>query len=1754
MKHPVSKKIGASLAALSLLGTSFTLTVAHAVPNTEPANTPVANEGGELSALGLKEIINAYPQAGDETELTLIIRTQAAQHAKILEQLNTIPSVKIRFQYEEIFSGLSLTIQAQNLAKLAQIVGIEKVEIAQVMYPQMFKVDELINGMRSNPLTNQKLEHDGRGMVIAVVDSGIDTTHKDFRLDDDAKDARKIKTITPTPTNKVAAKFTEKIPHGYDYVTGDYHMIEEYEQPHGMHIAGIIAANATDEDVANNRGIDGVAPNAQLLMYRVFSDRKDLQRAVIDDVVFHAMDDAIKHEADVISLSIGSYGTGKSYDGFYEAVRKANEKGVVVVGSMGNASTSGSTTSYDRVTNESIQNNDLATTVTIAANTDVIGVGSTTHTYKEAHKVRIGEAEYFYNHISYSNPTDKEYTFVSVGKATDDDVAKAGDLNGKVAIIERTTEAPKKQFDRLRAAGVAGVITHNTNTGRNRDYYETEAATILEANVAREIWGMAVSYNDGQAILKQIKTNPTLQLTALGYKAEPYGARTTISGFSSWGSTVDLELKPDIVAPGEGILSTFNKNQYGLMSGTSMSTPVVAGAAAVLLPEYRKLPVPAELGISKFTRIMMMNAATPLIDTTGTENSPRQQGAGLLNVQKALDNKVLVTSEDRGAVTLKEFTEGTKTFSIKLQNLGTETETFIVRPGSVNTTGFIKVTKTNGLDPNEQVNEVHSTPISGATLRAANSSITLAPGATQTVEFTLKTPGNVKNQFVEGFIYLDSRSNPNLSIPFFGFKGDWANDPIIDAPAWEANSKTKLTALMTSAPSLGAGHRYVLLGTDDDSDLENGRINPDNIAISSEGEGTLTGSAMLRLAVIRDLVDFNVDIVNQRADDAIPLMRLQTLPHLEKFRLIDLTENDYFAKAWKAPIPQLSWNGKVYDGTYYDSEKFHKHDNTDNGNANAESGNVATVKNDSFDFTPAAEGKYYFRISARNDLNKPYQYTYLPIRVDNTKPTANMVKQGDSYQITASDNHGVWIVDAQINGAKIPVTKQGNDTWVINNVPIKPLAENQLRVRVIDHAGNYVSFTNKVSASIISTDNLETYRLSKRARTKLKVSVPETITTLEVSVDEQPVEVTKEEELWLAGRPRNLSPGEHTLKIVAKNETGEVIETLTHTFIYNPDGPVVNWDNLTWQDEDDETILANQNGYALLTGTVSDDLSATSEITGYFVNTKEQTMAEKRVPIRIGADGSFTEKVYLSDFPTNITVTFSDADGKITSRAFNLIDLDLEEEVEVDRPFTVTPAKNTNFIKIENRGDNVFKLPTVPGKPDRYRSNVKVFCDDSEYFVKIDGSDFLSCEDDVVSYDLELEEKFNYVDIYGYNADKEMIFHTRKLYVVDMHFPDFDFTNVKIRPVADTDTNKLVSGTLYFPSTDIKIQGWAEDNSISWFLKMNNSIVKRAKRWIHLGDNRESFEFNATMADGDLLKMELGDFVGNREVGEEEDEEPDVTFDSDSEDATGTHSHDATPTEEPKSDTWLFFRIRIDAEKPVVNFAPATHERPGYRLPAVEATDNIGIDTVELKVNGETVQPEHELTEPGTYTVTVTALDYAGNTTEVTKLVTILGEPNAELKTPEVYKSRLNNPAAWLEPTFGTEMRILETQIEGETATVKVLLTNALGDAVEKTFTVKVVEDPVVPPVTPAEDTTTDTATVVSVANMGTVRRPVLGLPKTGLLGHVQVRPELVGAKPLEVASGAHLSTGSGINAWIVGLLFLIGGSVGLLFKKRFTK
>ncbi len=105
-----------------------------------------------------------------------------------------------------------------------------------------------------------------------------------------------------------------------------------------------------------------------------------------------------------------------------------------------------------------------------------------------------------------------------------------------------------------------------------------------------------------------------------------------MTAFSAWGPTNDGRIKPDLVAEGQDVYSTFLGGSYTSLSGTSMASPTVSGAIALLLERYRGVTGNASPPPSELVRALLVNTAADL----GAPGPDYMYGWGLLDAEAAL--------------------------------------------------------------------------------------------------------------------------------------------------------------------------------------------------------------------------------------------------------------------------------------------------------------------------------------------------------------------------------------------------------------------------------------------------------------------------------------------------------------------------------------------------------------------------------------------------------------------------------------------------------------------------------------------------------------------------------------------------------------------------------------------------------------------------------------------------------------------------------------------------------------------------------------------------------------------------------------------------------------------------------------------------------------------------------------------------------------------------------------------------------------
>lgn len=153
------------------------------------------------------------------------------------------------------------------------------------------------------------------------------------------------------------------------------------------------------------------------------------------------------------------------------------------------------------------------------------------------------------------------------------------DVKGKVVLISRGNSSFADKANAAIQAGAAAAVIYNNAPGSINmnltGYNFPNPAVMIEQAKAKEI--LAASTQDETTGLWGGKMTVSAKAETLHGVADGYKP----SSFSSWGTTENLDLKPELMTPGGNIYSTLNHSSYGVMSGTSMAAPSAAGGAAI---------------------------------------------------------------------------------------------------------------------------------------------------------------------------------------------------------------------------------------------------------------------------------------------------------------------------------------------------------------------------------------------------------------------------------------------------------------------------------------------------------------------------------------------------------------------------------------------------------------------------------------------------------------------------------------------------------------------------------------------------------------------------------------------------------------------------------------------------------------------------------------------------------------------------------------------------------------------------------------------------------------------------------------------------------------------------------------------------------------------------------------------------------------------------------------------------------------------
>jgi subtilisin family serine protease len=338
-------------------------------------------------------------------------------------------------------------------------------------------------------------------------------------------------------------------------------------------------------------------------------------------------------------------------------------------------------------------------------------------------------------------------------------------VKGKIALIQRGSCNFADKANNAAAAGAVGVAIYNNVEG-------PFAASVPGVNVPV----ISLTNADGKELLDAIKKGEVVLKFNKKGSLQPIDTVGTVSSFSSLGASAELYLKPNIAGIGGNVYSTLPRyhKSWGMMSGTSMACPYVAGSIALYLNSEGKSDQSVQYINEHF-----QNYASPTKVFKSTDiDSPVRQGAGLIQVYDTILQKSHVTPAQ---ISFNDTSSTNyKTHTITVTNHGSDIISYEV-VNDVSTAISPYDVKKSGYTPLEPVKN----SVAAAKLRFSTKSFKLGPGKSTQIKVTVTPPNTDPKDhvFYGGFIRIKSNQQDkakDLKVPYFGVVGVQKTLPIFD--------------------------------------------------------------------------------------------------------------------------------------------------------------------------------------------------------------------------------------------------------------------------------------------------------------------------------------------------------------------------------------------------------------------------------------------------------------------------------------------------------------------------------------------------------------------------------------------------------------------------------------------------------------------------------------------------------------------------------------------------------------------------------------------------------------------------------------------------------------------------------------------------------------------------------------------------------------------------------------------------------------
>jgi minor extracellular serine protease Vpr len=632
-----------------------------------------------LTEASVAEFVAAERSQGRADPSPQARRSQAQrveqQHARVMRHLD-----RMGYQPESALkaavNGLRVWAPLTALPDLQAIPEVEVVAPVTLHQPANDTSVPWIN----TPQAQEFIDGTGEGVIIAVIDTGVDYTHASMGgsgdpADYDAIDREIIQEVDGEPVFP-----TTKVIGGWDFAgtdydaSGDLGSTEPSPDPnpidvhgHGTHVAATAAGLEVLDDEDDVLVGAGVAPGAQVYALKVFGDvagSTALTADAIEWAVDPTGDGSMVGQADVINMSLGA-SFGHPLDPSAVASQNAVEAGTVVVASAGN---SGQNAAY--VTGApAVAPGAISVAASIDGGYSVLGlevhspedVAGTYEAAESAIGVPLVDAGPLTGDLVVADPL-----------LACDDLANAQEMDGKIALVQRGTCPFSDKHLNAQAAGAVGIVVFNNVAG--------DPIVMGGDSTGIAIPGVMVSLADGQLLQGTVEEGETVSVTMSADVTIPRpDLADTLAGFTSRGPGGTVTFKPDVAAPGFGIRSAAvgTGTRAAASSGTSMAAPHVAGLAALLAQQHDLPALEGDDRVDTATAIRGLIVGSSIPAGAGVVDYPLTlQGVGVVRADRAVMAEAFTTPTGVSFGRLNPLTATTVTETVGVTNLADEERTF----------------------------------------------------------------------------------------------------------------------------------------------------------------------------------------------------------------------------------------------------------------------------------------------------------------------------------------------------------------------------------------------------------------------------------------------------------------------------------------------------------------------------------------------------------------------------------------------------------------------------------------------------------------------------------------------------------------------------------------------------------------------------------------------------------------------------------------------------------------------------------------------------------------------------------------------------------------------------------------------------------------------------------------------------------------------------------------------------------------------